>query len=399
MDHKVIGGILMIMGTTVGAGLLALPIASAGVGFPGSFLLLILCWAVMTFSAFWILEANLWFATESNLISMTRATLGKPGAAIAWLSCLLLLYSLVCAYVSVGADILTSFLTVLHIQSPLKLGAIIFTLIFGGVVFRGIHSVDLFNRGLMSGKIIILLILIISLLSCIQGNSLAEVHWPALPTAVTVTITSFGFATLVPSLRYYFQSDVKKLKIVLLVGTLLPLIFYSLWDMVVLGSVPHHGVNGLEAINASAQPTSGLMAAVSSAANHPWVTTIAHIFVTICVLTSFLGVSLSLWDFLADGLSIPKQGKSKFAIAAVTFLPPLCVVLIAPSIFIKSLQYAGVFTVVLLILIPALMVWKGRYLQKREAAYRVWGGQAAIICVVAFSCVSIILGLREAVGL
>ena len=47
MDFKLIGSILLIVGTSIGAGMLALPIATAQLGFGGSLILLFACWIVM----------------------------------------------------------------------------------------------------------------------------------------------------------------------------------------------------------------------------------------------------------------------------------------------------------------------------------------------------------------
>jgi len=80
MDTKIAGGILLIVGTSIGGGMLALPIVSAESGFIGSTLVLLACWALMAFCALLILEVNLWLPPRNNLISMASATLGKTGA-------------------------------------------------------------------------------------------------------------------------------------------------------------------------------------------------------------------------------------------------------------------------------------------------------------------------------
>ena len=78
------------------------------------------------------------------------------------------------------------------------------------------------------------------------------------------------------------------------------------------------------------------------------------------MITAFLGVSLGLFDFLADGLKFNKAGIQGKYTLALTFLPPLTVVLFKPGIYLNALSYAGVCCVVLLVLLPTLMAWKGR---------------------------------------
>src|SRR3990167_7203343 len=94
MDSKLIGSILLIVGTCIGAGMLALPIATAQLGFVGSLILLFSVWIVMTTGAFYILEVNLWLPQNSNLISMSRATIGPVGQIVSWINFLLMLYCL-----------------------------------------------------------------------------------------------------------------------------------------------------------------------------------------------------------------------------------------------------------------------------------------------------------------
>jgi tyrosine-specific transport protein len=84
MRSKFIGGVLLIVGTSIGGGMLALPVVNAASGFWQSSLLLILCWALMTVGALFILEVNLYLPPGKNMVSMAAATLGKPGLIVAY---------------------------------------------------------------------------------------------------------------------------------------------------------------------------------------------------------------------------------------------------------------------------------------------------------------------------
>ena len=56
MKNRTLGSILIVAGTTIGAGMLAMPLASAGVGFGVTFGLLITLWALMCYTALLLLE-------------------------------------------------------------------------------------------------------------------------------------------------------------------------------------------------------------------------------------------------------------------------------------------------------------------------------------------------------
>lgn len=386
MDFKLLGSILLIIGTSIGAGMLALPIATAELGFLGALLLLIGCWIVMTAGAFLLLEINLWLPQNNNLISMAGATIGPVGQIISWLTYLLLLYSLLCAYIAGGSDLFHHLLLTQHINISLSLAAIIFTLLFGCVVYLGMRSVDYLNRGLMIVKMGSYLLLVAFLIPFVSIDNLATSHLSRLTssTALTVTITSFGFAIIIPSLRIYLEGDIKKLKKAILIGSAIPLFCYIAWDIAIMGVIPLAGDHSLLSILQSNNSTSDLVVTLTTLAANPWVKFFAKLFTSICVLTSFLSVALCLTDFLADGLQVEKRGRSGLFIQILTFLPPLAIVVFFPDVFIKALEYAGIYAVILLILLPALMAWRGRYYRKLSGQFSLFGGRVALILLLIF---------------
>jgi tyrosine-specific transport protein len=382
MDSKLLGGILLIIGTTVGGAMLALPMATSEIGFLNSIVFLITCWFIMMMNAFLILEVNLWFPANSNLISMAKATLGKWGQVLAWLSYLLLLYALLAAYMSGGGDFLRNLLATIHIKVSAECAALLFTSLFGVVVYRGIQSVDYLNRGLMFGKFGIYFLLVICLLPFISLPNLSGGELKYFTGSITVIVTSFGFAIIVPSLRTYFHDDITKLRKALLIGSVIPLICYLLWDVAIMGVIPRTGNNGLIAMLHSENSTSGFIIALSHLLQNRFITLFTGIFTAICLATAFLGVSLGLSDFLADGLNIAKKGKGNFIIYTATFLPPLLIALFYPGTFVTALSYAGVFCGVLLVLLPVLMAWSGRYYRKLAHGYQVIGGKYLLVILL-----------------
>ena len=323
---KFIGGTLLIVGTSIGAGILALPVASAQSGFVASSIMLFFCWLIMTTSALMILEVNLWFPEDSNMISMAKHTLGKPGQVIAWIAYVMLLYGLLCAYISGGTDVFSSLLGLMGISTPLWLDTLLFTLILGSIVYSGIAVTDYVNRGLMLVKMASLVILTGLITTHVTQSHLAEGQIHYLPSAVMVMITSFGFATIVPSLRTYFKSDIQKLRKMIILGSFIPLICYVIWDLAILGTLPLEGNNGLVGVLHSGHVTSQLMISLQAVINKQSITELSRLFTSVCVLTSFLGVALCLMDFFSDGLKVNKRGKGRALIGVLTFLPSLLIV-------------------------------------------------------------------------
>jgi tyrosine-specific transport protein len=364
MQAKLLGGILLVVGTTIGAGILALPIATAQLGFLGSLALLLVCWIVMTACAFLFLEVNLWLPPQTNLVSMAGATLGRAGQCVAWVVYLVLLYSILCAYIAGGGDLFHYLLTTGGIPISQSWSAILFTCLFGIIVYFGIRFVDYINRGLMLGKmgaLIILIVLMMPFVSYLNLNQGKLEHIVA-PSSLTVTAISFGFLMIIPSLRTYFDGDIKTLRKAILIGTLIPLIIYILWDMVIMGVIPLDGALGLKAIANSSNTNSNLVIALTTILHKDTVTMIAKFFTSICMATSFLSISLSLSDFLSDGLNVKKEGvKGNGIVLGATFIPPVLLVLFYPGAFLTGLEFAGICVFILMIILPAAMAWAGRY--------------------------------------
>lgn len=395
MDTKLVGGILLIVGTSIGGGMLALPLVTAEYGFIHSTLMLIAIWAMMTISALWMMEVNLWFPSRNNIITMAKKTLGRGGAFVAWVSYLLLLYALLTAFVSGGVALFEEISASFSIRLPLWLNAVLFIVIFGGIVAKGIKPVDYVNRALMFTKLGSLFLLAIMVLPFVKLDVLlsGKMHW--MTSTVMVMMTSFGFANIIPSLRSYFDGDVKKIRLAVLVGSLIPLVCYILWDFAILGALPREGSGSLIALMKQGGSATDLSTALSLFLKNPYITGLAHIFTVICILTAFLSCSLGLVDFFADGLKVEKSGYKSLLIYGLTFLPPLGIVLFKPSVFIQSFSYAGVCAIVLVVLLPALMAWCGRYYKhySTEKHYQMIGGKWLLSLIIIIAVMVLVLSL------
>ncbi len=381
MRSRFIGGVLLIVGTSIGGGMLALPVANAATGFWQSSLFLLLCWLLMTIGAFFILEVNLYLPPGKNMVSMAAATLGKPGLLVAWLSYLFLLYALLAAYVSGGADVLGGLLKQLGIDASTYLLTTLFTLVFGLVVYGGIRQVDLLNRLLMFAKLGVYFILALLIIPYVHPDNFQGGHVRYVTGSIMILVTSFGFAIIVPNLRDYFDDDIKTLKKVVLIGSLIPLLCYLAWDAVIIGSLPSQGDHALMTLMHDEHTTSSLANMLANTVNNHIISSLFNFFTAICMLTAFLGVSLCLISFLGDGLNMSLHGKQGLGLFLLTFFPPLLIVIYYPGAYIKALSYAGFLCVILLLLLPALMSYFGR--KYFAPAFTVPGGRACQLLVIA----------------
>lgn len=365
MNTKFIGAIFLIIGTCIGGSMLALPIITSTTSLSQTFLMMVGLWLIMTICAFLILEVNLRLPESSNLISMAKHTLGFGGTIITWITYLILLYLLLAVYIAGGTDLLTNLANLLHIKTLTTLNTVLFSGIMGAVVFNGINLIDNANRILMTVKLLACTLLVIFMLPHTNLHFLPKHNFNFSTPIVTTIITSFGYACIIPSIRTYLESNPLQLRLAVLIGSLIPLICYLVWIFVVQTTLMSSGTNGLAAMNNSSEPLVMLVSALTHQVGSISVKYLSHLFVSICVLTSFLGVALSLFDFLADGLKLKKTGKGAWLLITLTILPPLAIVLINKNIFIVGLSYAGILCSILLIAIPIAMAL-GMWLKARK---------------------------------
>lgn len=210
---KQLGAVLLVSGTTLGAGMLAIPVVTGSAGLYPSMLLLVLYWALQLGTAFLMLEANLWFRQPVNLITITRQTLGKKCEAIVWLLYLVLLYSLTAAYLAGSGPMVADGLsTIFGVRIPQYAQSFPLLAIFGGFIYLGMRPVDYFNRLLMIGLGLSFMALLFCSSMHIDSSLWTRFEPSYLWMSIPVISTSYGFHIIIPSLTTYLHRDVKALR-------------------------------------------------------------------------------------------------------------------------------------------------------------------------------------------
>ncbi len=379
MKHKTLGSTGIVAGTALGAGMLAMPIATAGVGVGTTVALLVGLWALMSYTALLMVEVYQHHSPHKGLSALSQHYLGAFGQWAANVAMPFLLYALVAAYLVGGGHILTLFLTQLGWQEPpAYVGIVGFAALGGGVVVVGTHSVDMINRLLFATKMLFLLMMLALLLPFVRGELLltSPVTTAFVLAAIPIVFTSFGFHGSIPSIVSYLQGDVAKLRRVFVLGSGIPLLVYLLWQLATLGVVES---DTFLHVLAQASGINGLLSALKTVA--PKVELAVRAFAGLALATSFLGVSLGLFDFLAQLLRHGNQWQGRLRTGVVTFLPPLGFALYFPQGFVFALGFAAVALAVLSLLLPALLAWRVRQ-EHPQQAYQVWGGGGLLVLVL-----------------
>ncbi|MCG3844123.1 aromatic amino acid transport family protein [Photobacterium damselae] len=397
--NKTFGSMLIIAGTTIGAGMLALPLASAGLGFTTSTLIMIGMWALMSYTALLMLEVHQYADKSATLHTLAYKLLGRKGQVIASGAMLFLFYALCAAYIAGGGAQLHQKMQSLHVDIAPQIATVIFTFVIASVVAIGTHSVDIVNRVLFTAKIIAMAVMLALLLPQVKSHNLLEMPMQQglIISALPVVFTSFGFHGSIPSIVRYLGLNIPNLKNVMIFGSALPLIVYLLWQLATQGILSQ---NELLANTDLTQ----FINALSQRLHNPLVGQSVSLFADLALATSFLGVSLGLFDFLADTLRRKATLAGRVQTACVTFIPPLAFALFYPQGFIMALGYAAIALVILAIFLPAAMVWQQRKqkatsTQENTSDYQVMGGKFSLIIVVVIGVIIILSQLLQMIGI
>lgn len=393
---RTFGAVLLIAGCCMGAGMLGLPLVIASAGFIPSTIAFFVTWAFMAATGLLLLEANLWFGEGVNLMTLAEKTLGKGAKAFVAVTFIFLFYCLLVAYLGAGGDLLAEFSRELLDMSmnPFQ-GSVILVFLFGGLLYGGTQLVDAANRWMMLGFFISFAGLALLGLFHMESMSFQGGSFSYALAAFPAMIISFGYHNLVPTLTTYLGGDIKKMRFSIVLGSLIPLFCYLLWDGIVLGMLSsHEDLQG--AIDSGAMVTRLLKETIGAS----YIVDLMHLFAFFAIVTSLVGVAMSFVDFLADGMHVEKIGIRKWGLIGLVLLPPCFFSYVYPMIFLNALNYAGAFGAVLLFgIIPVFMVWKGRYVDGKKDLGLVPGGRFSLAAIALFALFVFGMQLKNELGL
>lgn len=376
--HILIGS-LLVAGTSIGGGMLALPILTSAAGFIPSIIVYLLCWLFMAGTGLLFLEITQWMHREANIVSMAHYTLGRWGKIIAWILYLFLFYSLNIAY------IVESGKTVIELangQLSEWMGPIIFLIFFSPCIIISTSLAGKINLVLMIGLIVSYISFVVIGAKFINITFLSSSYWLQSPQALPIAFTSFAYQGIIPTLANYLQYDMNKGRKAILIGSFIPLITYIIWQTLIMGIIPIDGDYGL---TAALQNDRSAVQAIKYFINNNYIYAIGQSFAFFALITSFLGVTLGLRDFLSDSLQLKQTLYDKSFVFFLIFFPPLIIAMLFPNIFLSMLEYAGgIGCAILLGLLPIMMVWKGRYHFHIKEPQHLLGGKPILIILSIF---------------
>lgn len=369
---SVLSASVLVAGTAVGAGILALPQALAGAG-------LVPAAASITGAAVFSILTGLAVAEVSintlcelgggsgvSLGSMATRTLGSAGSAAVQVTYLLLHYTLLVAYTAKAGSTISDMVGLDEAGQVAAFGApAAFTLVIGGLcAIATPKQLDKANVTLVAGVIASFVFLLASVAPSVDLSNATTVvetaHWDVLTRSLPVVALSFVFQNVVPVITSQLEGDRRKIRSAIVGGISVPWAMFMLWTgTILLASSGLADMDGLAAVDGTLGADIDPLAALrsTSATN----ALLIDAFSLLAVSTSYIGFVLGLKEFLLEALDMTEE-RGRVIVYPLVLFPPLAAALAFPSLFYAALEFAGTYGVLSLFgIIPVLMTWSERY--------------------------------------
>ena len=361
---SVLGNTALIVGTTVGAGIIGLPAVTLPSGIIPSTIAIIFVWFYTLISGLIIAEVTLNIMRVEGiphlgLLAIVEKILGKVGARIAGVAYLFNHYALLVAYMTKGGEVLTTTVNqVWKLENilPHWAGTVSFSLIFGSMIYWGKNN---FIEKLNEIFTIILLMAFVGLLllggSQIQSSQFLVQNWTAIGGSLAVIYVAMFYHSVIPLVVTQLEGDIPKIRQSIIIGSVIPLLMFLAWNAVILGCVTPDIVQ----LNPGHERIFDPLKILRTGASGEWFAMLLSIFSEFAIVTSFIGITYGLTDFFKDISLITKSEIFRLPLYSLVLLPPLSLGTFNPSIFFQALEYAGTFSISILAgIMPALMSWK-----------------------------------------
>ncbi len=335
-------GALIVLGTSVGGGMLGLPVMTSSSGFLPSAFMLIVSWFFMTFTGLVLGELSCRKKHNANLLSLYSSAFPKIGGPLSTCVYFLLFYSLMVAYLLALSRMLFDTDTFSGVGGSLQ-GYIVAVAIFGVFFLFGLRSwLSRINGSLVLVMAVSYVTFFVMATQIVHSERLQVTQWTYALQTLPLIFTSFGFQGTVPSLASLMGYERKPLFKAILIGTGVTLVLYLLWQAIIIGAIPLEGYMGL--IYAKERGLDAITPLAFHLPSHmgPSLIRFGKIFAFSAITTSLIGVSIGMHDFIGDLFKVQhKTPTSRMVLALAVYVPSLVFSLLFPGAFLTALSLAG----------------------------------------------------------
>ncbi|WP_241608803.1 aromatic amino acid transporter [Rosenbergiella australiborealis] len=392
-----IWGAMIICGTVAGAGMFTLPIVMAGAWYRWSVMMLMLSGFCMLLSGLLFMKVSLRFPPGAGYDTLTQTLTPSWWRKINGLSISFVLGILTYAYISASGPVYQHSINALGININDAEAKGLLTLLVASVVWLGTQGVSRLITLCLAAKLLLFFLLFgglihhvdVSLLLRPNSTAAQNRYFPYLLATLPFCLASFGFHGNITGLIHYYQGDERRVRRALVFGILLALVIYLFWLTCTMGNIQRQD---FPTIARQGGDIHALIQAMHDRLPQQSLGLLLDIFSHFAVICSFLGVTVGLFDFLADKLGTDNSKRGRAKTALLTFCPPLLASILFPQGFLLAIGYAGLFATIWALFTPAFLAWRAHqhFSGDLPRGKKQW---AAIVLVVLFGGINIIAWL------
>lgn len=351
--HKLWMAVATLIGTIVGAGVLAIPYAVAKSGLLYGLMLILLLGLGFLFLNLCAGEIVLRTKEQHQLTGYMEKYLGRWGRRLMSFSMVFGIYGALIAYLIGEGQALK---TIFHLGSPL-IYSLVFFVIVSVIICKGIKT-----TGKAELIVILLLILVVALIGIFSFRQISPSYFtgfnPAfffLPYGV-ILFALMGSASI-PELQEELGREKGRMKKAIVIGSLIPVALYLIFALIVVGIV---GPENFELLSPNERIATVALSIYSGSA----LGLFANIFAVLAMFTSFLTLGIALSEMYNYDFRMPRKIS-----LALTLSIPLIIVLTSLTTFIAVIGLVGVVAGGLDGILIVLAYWRAKKLGDRKPEY------------------------------
>ncbi|EPE2163606.1 aromatic amino acid transport family protein, partial [Citrobacter freundii] len=179
-----ISGTMLVIATVVGGGMFSLPIAMAGVWFPGASVILLFIAIMMLLTGLMLVEVNLHYGAGASFNTFTQDLLGRKWNIVVGIAFGFVLYILTYAYISGSSAVMAQ--TVFKysgVRFPANISVVIVSMLVGAIAWYSSLLVGRITTVLIIGKFVAFFATFSGLIGHIEVAKLIDSVAVALPNS------------------------------------------------------------------------------------------------------------------------------------------------------------------------------------------------------------------------
>jgi amino acid permease len=335
-------GVAMIVGTNIGAGVLSIAYASSKAGFLPLLFWLVLVGSLTTITMLYVAESTLRTRAHLQLSGLAKRYVGGIGAWLMFASVCVNSVGALTAYMTGSGKLLQSLFGI----SP-AIGSLLFFVPAAGVLYLGLKAIGRGEKFISIGMVVMLTALVAATLlkDTSQMRNLLDGDWRFMVPVFNVVVFCFSAQYIVPEMARGFSDKPEQLPKAIMVGMAVTFVLLAAVPMSVIA------LSGLAGISDVATISWGQ-------ALGQWAFFSANIFALCAMLTSYWGLGGSFLTNIFDQFSLgnDEQPLRRFGVLMLVVLPPFVLAYSGLVSFVNALYFAGVFSGVILSIMPMLIL-------------------------------------------